>query len=128
MNFRNKYLVGTIRILFGIFFIFSGIGGLYSGASMKGVPDAMVPTMQMLWAAGIVQMIKVTETVAGLMLVFSFLPALAAIFLAPICIGVIIFNARILPEYTIIGVVISLVNIYLGYVYWDKYRALFKRK
>jgi uncharacterized membrane protein YphA (DoxX/SURF4 family) len=87
----------------------------------------MVPALQQFWATGILQMIKVTEVVAGLMLVTGFLPALAAIFLAPICIGVIVFNARMAPNYVISGIVISALTAYIGYVYWDTYRALFRR-
>ena len=69
-----------------------------------------------------------TEIVAGLMLVTGFLPALAAIFLAPICIGVIIFNARVSPAYLPTGFIISAFNAFIGYAYWDKYKALFARK
>lgn len=127
MNYRNRTFVMAVRILFGLFFIMSGVGGLMTGQSLKGVPEPMIPTMQILWHTGILQYIKITEAAAGLMLVTGFLPWLAAIFLAPICIGVIIVNARISPEYIIMGVGISLVNAYLGYAYWDKYKALFER-
>ncbi len=128
MNFRNRYLVMTIRILLGLMFLFSGVMGLLSGKSMKGVPPTMIPTMQALWNSGIFQMIKITEIIAGLMLVIGFLPALAAIFVAPISIGVIVFNSMLMPSFIMAGVVISAFNAYLGYAYWNKYKALFSRK
>ena len=127
MNFRNKYAVIVVRTLLGLLFLMSGIGGLMTIQSMKGIPETMLPAMQILKATGIIYMIKVTETVAGLMLLVGFLPALAAIFLAPICVGIVIFHARMEPSFLIPAVVIGLFLSYLGYAYWDKYKALFTR-
>lgn len=130
MNFRNKYLLTTLRVLTGLFFIMSGVGGLMAMQSpgLEGIPAAMVPTMRVLIDTGILPYIKVTEIVAGLMLVTGFLPALGAIFLAPICLGVLIVNARISKENLPVGVIVTLLNVYFGYAYWDKYKQLFGRK
>ena len=127
MNFRNRYLIIVVRTLIGLMFLFSGISGLMAGSDMQGVPAPMVEMSQSLWRSGIFQMIKVTEIVAGLMLVLNFLPALAAIFLAPICVGIIIFNSMVAPQYVISGVIVSVFIAYLGNAYWDKYKALFER-
>ncbi|MGV8151181.1 MAG: DoxX family protein [Candidatus Woesearchaeota archaeon] len=127
-DFRNKYLLMTLRILTGLFFMFSGVAGLMAGQSMQGVPEPMIPISKALWDSGIFQMIKVTEIIAGLMLVINFLPALGAIFLAPICVGVIIFNSRLSPQYLPTGIIVTILIAYLGYAYWDKYKALFEMK
>ena len=126
-NFRNTYLVSTVRIVLGLMFIGSGASGLLAGYAMHGVPPAMVGVSQELWHMGIFQMIKTTELVSGLMLLFGFLPALAAIFVSPICVGIIVFDANIAPQYVASGIVVSLLTAYLGYAYWDKYRAIFAR-
>ncbi|MBI2572700.1 DoxX family membrane protein [Candidatus Woesearchaeota archaeon] len=128
MDFRNKRLVMVIRILFGLFMTFSGVSGLMAGSSLEGIPAPMVETMKVLLSTGIFHMIKVTEIVAGLMLVFNFLPALAAIFLAPVSVGIVVFNLMLQPMYAIMGVVVCLFNGYFGFVYWEKYKALFSRK
>lgn len=127
MNFRNKYLRTTIRVLLGLMFVFSGISGMIAGKSMEGVPPEMVQNTTALWNTGIFQMIKVTEIVGGLMLVVGFLPWLAAIFLAPICIGIIVVNGLTAPAFLPAGIVVTLLNAYLGYAYWPKYKALFDR-
>ena len=126
MNFRNKYLLITLRVLLGLMFLGSGISGLMAGYDMHGVPAAMVPVSQSLWMMGIFQMIKTTEIISGLMLITGFLPALAAIFVAPICVGIIVFDSRVAPEYIASGFIVSLLDIYLGYAYWDKYKVLFQ--
>lgn len=105
----------------------SGIGGLMGGRSMEGVPAPMVPALTMLLDAGLFQLIKWTEVVTGLMLVFGFLPALAVIIVAPLPIGIIIFNAHVAPAFVVSGVIVGLFTVYLGYAYWDKYKAIFER-
>ncbi len=127
MNFRNRKLVIVIRILLGLFILFSGVSGLLAGSGMKNIPGPMVSSLSQLWNMGIFQMIKITEIVAGLMLIIGFLPALALLFLAPICIGVIVFNSMVAPQYLVSGIIVSVLTVYLGYVYWDKYKAIFTR-
>lgn len=127
MNLRNRKAVIAVRVLLGLFILFSGVSGLMAGSSMEGIPQPMVEVMRVFWTTGIFHMIKITEIVAGLMLVSGFLPALAAIFLAPICIGVIIFNARMSPAFLPTGIIVTILNAYLGYAYWDKYKKLFER-
>ncbi len=127
MNFRNRKLVITIRTLLGLMFVFSGVSGLMAGAEMKGVPEPMIAVSQQLWHMGIFQMIKMTEIVGGAMLVLGFLPALAAIFVAPICVGIIVFDLHVAPAFLPAGIVVSAMTSYLGYAYWEKYKALFQR-
>ncbi len=128
MNFRNRTLVVTIRILLGLFILMSGVTGLMAGPEMHTVPAPMAPTMMQLWDMGIFQLIKITEVVVGIMLVLGFLPALALLFLAPICVGVIVYNTMVAPAYVTTGVIVTLLTIYLGYAYWDKYKAIFADK
>ncbi len=128
MNLRNRKLVLTVRTLLGLFFLFSGITGWMAGLSdMKGIPEPMIDTMRQLWNMHIFQMIKTTELVAGLMLVLGFLPALALLFLAPICVGVIVYNSHVAPEFLASGVIATILTAYLGYAYCDAYKAIFRR-
>lgn len=127
MNFRNPKIVITLRTILGLFFIMSGVGGMLAGKDLKGVPEAMIPSMKVFMQTGIFYMIKVTEIVSGLMLVTGFLPALAAIFLAPVCIGVLVFHLRMSPESIGAGIFVTVLTSYMGYAYWDKYKALFQR-
>jgi uncharacterized membrane protein YphA (DoxX/SURF4 family) len=127
MNYRNRYLVITIRILLGLVMLASGISGILMGNSTKGVPPQMVNFTQVFWASGIFQMVKVTEIVAGFMLVFGILPALATLFLAPDVVGIVVVNARLIPSFLWIGAIVFVLTAYLGYAYWDKYKPIFSR-
>jgi len=127
MNFRNRYLVISIRILLGLVMLASGISGLLMGNSTQGVPAKMVAFTQVFWASGIFQMVKVTEIVAGFMLLVGIFPALATLFLAPDVVGIVIVNARLMPSFLWIGAVVFVLTAYLGYAYWDKYKSIFSR-
>ena len=127
MKFRSRYLVISIRTLLGLIMLASGISGLWMGNSTEGVPPQMVGFTQVFWASGIFQMVKVTEIVAGSMLLLGILPALATLFLAPDVVGIVIVNARLIPSFLWIGAIVFLMTAYLGYAYWDKYKQLFVR-
>jgi putative oxidoreductase len=127
MNFRNRYLIITVRIVLGLTMLASGISGLMMGNSTRGVPPQMVPFTQVFWASGIFQMVKVTEIVAGLMLLFNIFPALAALFLAPDVVGIVVVNSRLMPSFLWIGLVVFVLTAYLGYAYWNKYKLIFSR-
>lgn len=128
MDFRNRYLLATVRILLGLVLLFSGVSGFLMGPAPEGVPEPMATATKVLWDTGIFQMIKAIETIAGIMLLAGFLPWLAAILVAPIAVGIIVVNARLAPAYIAAGIVVALLTAYLGYAYWDRYRALFVRK
>jgi len=125
MNLRHRYLVIAIRTLLGLVMLFSGIAGLVGG--LKGVPPQLMPTMHAFWSSGIFHLIKVTEVVAGLMLILGFLPWLAVLFLAPDVVGIVIFNALLFPAALPIGIAVFAFTAYLGYAYWHKYQQLFTR-
>ena len=127
MDFRNRYLVIAMRILLGLIMLASGISGLLMGNSPKGVPAQMVTFTQVFWASGIFQMVKVTEIVAGFMLLFGILPALATLFLAPDVVGIVVVNARLIPSFLWVGAIVFVLTAYLGYAYWDKYKSIFSR-
>jgi len=127
MNFRNRYLVITVRILLGLIMLASGVSGLLMGNSTRGVPPQMVAFTQIFWASGLYQMVKITEIVAGFMLLVGIFPALAILFLAPDVVGIVVVNARLMPSFLWLGAVVFVLTAYLGYAYWDRYKSIFSR-
>lgn len=127
MNLRNRYVLISVRVLLGLIRLASGISGLLMGNSTQGVPPKMVAFTQVFWASGIFQMVKVTEIIPGFMLLVGILPALATLFLAPDVVGIVIINARMMPSFLWLGVVVFVLTAYLGYVCWDRYKPIFSR-
>ena len=127
MNLRHRYLVVTIRTLFGALMLFSGVAGFVFDPPAEGVPQPMLALSESLWASGILHLAKAAEAVAGLMLLTGVLPALAVLFLVPVCVGILVINARLAPEFLPVPIVLCLVLAYLVYAYWDHYRPIFRR-
>jgi len=134
MDLKNKYMLITLRLVFGAFMIFASIAGfigakaMVSGSPMEGVSEKDIQVTITLWDTGILHLVKLVELIAGLMFVFNFLPALAAIFMAPLSIGFVVYNILMgSTSGTIISMIIALINMYFGYVYWDKYKSLFQK-
>lgn len=131
MNFKNRHLVMGVRILLGLFLVFSSVTGFLSGYSLaqgnpdSGVPEDMVGVTMFFWETGITHLAKLIELVVGIMLIFNLFPAFAAVMLAPITTGIVVINIFMLPAMLVISMPLFLLNLYFGYVYWDKYRPLF---
>ena len=125
MNFRNKYLVITIRSLFGLALIALGIMGLFLQMPTEGLTPAMAAAVQGMSDLGIVKLIAAIELFAGLIIITGFLPAFGALLFAPITVGILVVHIAKEPSTIIPGLIIALLNAYFGYVYWDKYKAIF---
>jgi uncharacterized membrane protein YphA (DoxX/SURF4 family) len=135
MDFKNKYLLGTLRILLGLLFLMAGIMGYLSSQSLvqgnenSGVPEESQAMTLIYWDTGIIQLAKLVEVLIGLMLIFNILPALASNAMAPLSIGFIVINTAMGNSFGIIlSLIILAINLYFGYVYWDKYKAMFEMK
>lgn len=133
MDFRNKWLVGTVRVLLALLLLGIGGSGLYfilSGniPSVPGETEAIKAAALGLQVSGITIFAKVTELIVAVMLLCNFRPALANLLLAPVTVGVMLYDlvlwthvpAALIPAYLLLAF-----NLYLGYVYWDKYKQLF---
>jgi putative oxidoreductase len=127
MNFKNKYLLITLRTLFGLALIAIGVMGLFMDPPTEGMSEAGAAALAGIEALGLVQLIAVVEIIAGLFIVTGFLPAFGALLSAPIIVVMVAFHAVKEPSTIVPSLVFALLNAYMGYAYWDKYKAIFKR-
>lgn len=117
----NK-VIQVLRFLFAIFFIFSGLGyfiGFMPLPEMTGAAKQLIDAM--VNSGYLMNFIKVTELVGGVLLLFDFLAPLALTFLAPIMLNILIFNIALNPAAIVMTIILTL--IYLVIV-WN-YRARF---
>ncbi|MEK6867994.1 MAG: hypothetical protein AABX98_04175 [Nanoarchaeota archaeon] len=127
MDFRNKYLVITLRSLFGLALIALGVLGLFMDPPTEGMTPAMLAALQGMDALGIAKLIAVIELAAGLMLVTGFLPAFGVLLFVPIEVGILAVHIAKELNTILPGLIFGLITAYFGYVYWDKYKALFTK-
>jgi hypothetical protein len=135
MDYRNKWAVGTVRIILGLLLLAMGISGLYFLLSgnmpvVAGTTDAIRAADEGLWVSGLIVTAKIVEVIVGLMLLINFRSALATLLFAPVIVGIMIYDLvlwRHVPASLIPAFVVLFATIYLGYVYWDKYKAVFEK-
>lgn len=125
MDFKNKYLVIVLRSLLGLAFVAVGIMGLFIGLPKDGVSQAGLASFQGMDALGITKLIAVVELVAGLLIVTNYRPALGAVLVAPIIVSMLAYHVMHEPATIAPSFILGLLDAYLGYAYWDKYKALF---
>ena len=127
MNFRNKYLVITIRSLFGLALTLLGVMGLFMAVPTEGMTPAMAAALEGMNALGIVKLLAVIELIAGLFIITGFLPAFGTLLFTPITLGILAVHITKEPSTILPGIIVAVMNAYLGYAYWDKYKGIFSR-
>lgn len=93
----------------------------------EGLSPAMAAALQGMNDLGITKLIAAIELVAGLMIITGFLPAFGALLFAPIVVGILALHITKEPSTILPGIIITLLELYLGYAYWDKYKAIFTK-
>ena len=128
MDFRNKYLVITVRSLFGLALTLLGVMGLFMAPPTEGMTPAMAAALEGMNALGIVKLLAGVELIAGLFILTGFLPAFGTVLFTPITVGILAVHIAKEPSTIVPGIVFALMNAYLGYVYWNQYKPMFLKK
>lgn len=127
MNFKNKYLVHTLRIVFALFLIFSGTG-IFLGPDSPQIPEEMRAINQVFWDMGIFQLAKIMELAVGVLLLLNLFPALATVAFVPLSVGIVVFDANLGVQFLPVAIFTALLNGYLVYVYWKNIKPLFAKR
>jgi hypothetical protein len=135
MNFRNTWAVHTVRTILALLLIAMGASGLYFVLSgnvpeVPGATPAIKIAEEGLYVSGIIIAAKIVEIIAGVLLLVNFRPAFANLLLAPVTVGIMVYDLvlwRHVPASLVPAWFVLFANIYLGYVYWDKYKQLFTK-
>jgi putative oxidoreductase len=121
------------RILLGFVFFASGIAGLLNLAP----PPADLPDNMKTFMAGMtasiyfLPLLKVTETVCGLLLLIGMYVPLALIVLAPVILNIFLVHVFMAPSGVPLAVVLGALEVYLAVFaspYREVIRPLFRRR
>ncbi len=119
----SRILLGFIYLVFGLdyFLHFIPYQPLHTGrtgafiAGLKGV-GYFYP------------MLKVIQIVGGLSLLFNRYAPFFAVVLFPISLNVLLFHTILVPSGWLMGVILMVPNLFLGYGYRKYYRGMFTAK
>ncbi len=119
------------RYLLGLMFFAAGLTGLLNLAPPpKDMPEAMMTFMGGMMAAKyFFPLLKLTETICGLLLLAGVAPALMLLILAPITINIFFVHAFLTPGIgnLVVPMVIIVLHALASVNYWPVFAPLLKR-
>lgn len=128
MNLRNRKLVRTIQIIYGLMLIFFGLNLFFQFMGGPQFNEAGTAYLTALFVAGFVfPIMAIVWIVSGLLFIFDKVSALAAILITPISVNIILFH--IFLDFTgfLFGLVIFILNLYLLYVHLPRYKPMWSK-
>lgn len=119
------------RILLGLIYFVFGLAGLLNLIPPPAdLPEAMIKfSTALAESTYFMPLLKLTETVCGLLLLVRFAPALSLVILAPITINIFFVHAFLTPglQNLIMPIVMIVLHALAASKYWPVYQPLFKR-
>ena len=132
MGLRNRKLVRTVQILFGIYLIFFGVVG-YIPALLQSLPQPQYNEVALAFIAALfvtgylTHLMAIIFVLSGLMFIFNKWSAFGAVLLAPITINILAFH--IFLDFTAwwMALIFAALNLYLIIVHWPRYKPIFEK-
>src|ERR1700710_523598 len=118
-----RCLLGFLFLVFGLdyFFHFIPYQPLHTGK-----PGALVAGLK--GTGYIYPMMKTIQILGGFSLLFDWYAPFSAVVLFPISLNVLLFHTILVPSGWLIGVLLIVPNLFLGYAYRKYYNGMFVRK
>ena len=119
----SRILLGAIYLIFGLdyFLHFIPYQPLHTGK-----PGALVAGLK--GTGYIYPMMKTIQILGGLSLLLNRYAPFSAVVLFPISLNVLLFHTILVPSGWLMGVILMVPNLFLGYAYRKYYQGLFTAK
>ena len=124
------------RIILGLIYFVFGAMGLAMQLGLMQMPEPAMPEAAMGFMKGMVgtgyflPLLKITETVCGLLLLTGLAAPLALVIVAPVTLHILLFHANLTPGVNnlVLPSVMIIVQVIAMSGYWDLYKPLLVRK
>ena len=129
---KKKFTLAA-RIMLGFVFFAAGLMGLLNLVPPPpNLPERLTTFNNGLMATGyFMTLLKVTETICGLLLLVGMYVPLALVALAPIVLNILLVHAFIAPQGLPLAIILGLLLVYLAFFaepYANTIKTLFKRR
>ncbi len=119
-------LTMILRIVLAIVLLVFGASKFYSFMPAMEMPEPAGNFMMALMATGyMLKLVGATEIVVGLLLLLNKWTPFALVVLAPLSLNMLLFHVFLAPAGIGPAALVTLINIYLIYTYWKKFKTLF---
>ncbi len=120
-----RLVVPIARTLFGLLFVVFGLNFFFNFMPLPPMEGAPAAFMGALFATGYMfPMIKVTEIVAGLMLLSGRFVPLGLVLLAPVLVNIAAFHVFLTPGEVGMSAVLVAIEAFLAWSYRDSFRGV----
>lgn len=119
-------LTMILRIVLAIVLLVFGASKFYSFMPAMEMPEPAGNFMMALMATGyMLKLVGATEIVVGLLLLLNKWTPFALVVLAPLSLNMLLFHVFLAPAGIGPAALVTLINTYLIYTYWKKFKTLF---
>ncbi len=126
MNLRNRKLVRTVQILFGLYLLFFGVIGYIVTLPTLSYNEAGLAFLGALFATGYVfHLISIIFVLSGVMFIFNKWSAFGAILLAPVTVNIVLFHVFLDFMGWWMALIFVILHVYLLAVHWPRYKLMF---
>ena len=125
-----KIVVKVVRILLGLNFLVFGLNGFFQFIPMEGPssPNAQAYMSGLIASGYFFPVLKITEVLASICLLFNQFVPLALILLAPITVHILLYHLFLVPEAILFALFLVGANAFLGfYAYRSSYSTVLSR-
>jgi len=114
-----------VRVLMGLVFIVFGLNGFLNFMPPPpDMPEEIVDVVGALAKAGFLPVAMGTQLLVGVLLLANLFVPLALALIAPVLVGILAFHIALEPASIGPGVVLTLMELYLAWVYRGSFRAM----
>lgn len=116
------------QALLGLIFLVFGLNGFLRFMPMPDLPDRAADFMGALAGSGYFMIVlKIVETISGLLLLLRLFSPLALLLLAPVIVNIFLFHAFLAPSGLPLATLLVVLESYLGFwVYRDRFRPVLR--
>jgi uncharacterized membrane protein YphA (DoxX/SURF4 family) len=121
----TRFFPVIARILLGFVFFAGGLAYFLLPPPDSPMPEGATAFMGAMMKTGyLMQLLKVTETLAGALLLLNRFVPLALAMLAPVIVNITAFLAFLMPSGVILAVVLVAIELYLAWSYRSAFRPM----
>jgi uncharacterized membrane protein YphA (DoxX/SURF4 family) len=125
---RAPHLTTAARIILGLVFVGSGLGGLLGKPptlTSPPLPEGLIALFEGMVKSGyLFHLLKLTELSVGVLLVANRFVPLALTILAPVVVNIVAFHLFLMPAGLPVALVVLALNVYLAWAYRDHFRSV----
>ena len=125
---RVRHLTTAARIILGLVFVGSGLGGLLGKPptlTSPPLPQGLIALFEGMVRSGyLFHLLKLTEVSVGLLLVANRFVPLALTILAPVVVNIVAFHLFLMPSGLPVALVVLALNVYLAWAYREHFRSV----